>query len=72
MIMPAESLNFDGSRDSPCLIRCRTLFERPILNSPYECPGRRWELDEHRQPTQTVLSTRRRAKFITPIPKPRE
>jgi len=47
-------------------------FERPILNSPYECPKRHWELDEHGQPTQRILDSRRRAQFITPIPKPTE
>src|SRR5438105_3092783 len=47
-------------------------FERPILNSPYECPRQHWELDEDGQPTQKVISARRRAEFITPIPKPRK
>jgi type III restriction enzyme len=47
-------------------------FERPILNSPYDYPKRHWELDEHGQPTQQIIETRRRAEFITPIPKPRK
>jgi len=47
-------------------------FERPILNSPYEYPGRHWELDASGQPTQRISDTRRRAEFITPIPKPRK
>ena len=47
-------------------------FERPILNSPYEYPLRHWELDEQGQPTQQILERRRRAEFITPIPKPRK
>jgi type III restriction enzyme len=47
-------------------------FERPILNSPYEYPSRHWELDASGQPTQQVLELRRRADFITPIPKPRK
>ncbi|MEX0686943.1 MAG: DEAD/DEAH box helicase family protein [Balneolales bacterium] len=47
-------------------------FEQPILNSPYEYPVRHWELDEHGQPTQRILETRRKAEFITPIPKPRK
>ena len=47
-------------------------FEHPILNSPYECPARHWELDEHGQPTQKIRETRRRAEFITPIPKPKK
>lgn len=47
-------------------------FDHPILNSPYERPSRHWELDESGQPTQQVLETRRRAEFITPIPKPKK
>jgi type III restriction enzyme len=47
-------------------------FERPILNSPYERPSQHWELDEQGQPTQKVVPTRRRADFITPIPKPKK
>jgi len=47
-------------------------FDHPILNSPYDYPVRHWELDEHGQPTQKVIETRRRAEFITPIPKPRK
>ena len=47
-------------------------FERPILNSPYEYPSRHWELDESGQPTQKIIEARRRADFITPIPKPRK
>ena len=46
-------------------------FEQPILNSPYDEPRRFWELDEQGQPTQRILEGRRRAEFITPIPKPR-
>ncbi len=47
-------------------------FERPILNSPYECPARHWELDSQGQPTQRIVETRRKAEFITPIPKPKK
>ena len=47
-------------------------FEQPVLNSPYQYPGRHWELDEQGQPTQKVIEKRRVAKFITPIPKPRK
>jgi hypothetical protein len=43
-------------------------FARPILNSPYERPAQHWELDEHGQPTQQILATRRKPEFITPIP----
>ena len=47
-------------------------FEHPILNSPYEYPAQHWELDEDGQPTQKIIATRRRAEFITPIPKPKK
>ena len=47
-------------------------FERPILNSPYERPSRHWELDDSGQPTQQIMDTRRRAEFITPVPKPKK
>lgn len=47
-------------------------FDRPILNSPYECPARHWELDRDGQPTQVIMDRRRRAEFITPIPKPKK
>ncbi len=47
-------------------------FDHPILNSPYDRPARHWELDESGQPTQQILETRRKAEFITPIPKPKK
>jgi type III restriction enzyme len=47
-------------------------FERPIVNSPYEYPHRHWELDESGQPTGSLIERRRRAEFITPIPKPKK
>ena len=47
-------------------------FDHPILNSPYDYPRRHWELDEGGQPTQRIVDTRRSAKFITPIPKPKK
>ena len=47
-------------------------FDHPILNSPYERPEKHWELDAQGQPTQQTLNTRRRADFITPIPKPKK
>jgi type III restriction enzyme len=47
-------------------------FEHPILNSPYEYPVRHWELDKDGQPTQKVIDDRRKAEFITPIPKPKK
>ncbi len=47
-------------------------FEKPILNSPYAYPSRHWELDAEGQPTQAIIERRRRAQFITPIPKPKK
>jgi type III restriction enzyme len=47
-------------------------FEKPILNSPYTYPHQHWELDNMGQPTQNILEYRRRAEFITPIPKPKK
>lgn len=47
-------------------------FTRPILNSPYEYPSRYWELDAQGQPTQRIIEARRKAEFITPIPKPKK
>jgi type III restriction enzyme len=47
-------------------------FERPILNPPYQYPSRHWELDASGQPTQRIVESRRRAEFITPIPKSRK
>ena len=47
-------------------------FEHPILNSPYAPPSQHWELDKDGQPTQKIVEARRRAEFITPIPKPKK
>src|SRR5689334_3238184 len=47
-------------------------FDHPILNSPYDCPQRHWELDAQGQPTQRTIDQRRRAEFITPIPQPKK
>jgi len=47
-------------------------FDHPILNSPYQPPRRHWELDDDGQPTQKIDEHRRRAEFITPIPKPKK
>ena len=44
-------------------------YEHPILNSPYECPARHWELDSEGRPTQRIKDFRRPASFISPIPK---
>ena len=43
-------------------------FEQPILNSPYEYPSRHWELDAAGQPTNEILSRRRKVAFISAIP----
>jgi type III restriction enzyme len=47
-------------------------FERPIVNSPYEYPRQHWELDDTGQPSGNLIDRRRRAEFITPIPKPKK
>jgi type III restriction enzyme len=47
-------------------------FERPILNSPYDYPGRHWELDDSGQPTNKVLDARRRSELVTPVPRARK
>jgi type III restriction enzyme len=47
-------------------------FEQPILNSPYEYPAQHWELDQDGQPTNQIVPRRRRAEFLTPIPKPKK
>ena len=47
-------------------------FDRPILNSPYQCPAQHWELDESGQPTNQFIEKRRQVSFITPIPKPKK
>jgi type III restriction enzyme len=47
-------------------------FEQPILNSPYKCPAQHWELGADGQPTNQLIPKRRRAEFITPIPKPKK
>ena len=46
-------------------------FEKPILNPPYGYPDRHWELEEFGQPTQQIISSRRRAEFTIPIPRAR-
>ncbi|QQR75736.1 MAG: DEAD/DEAH box helicase family protein [Holophagales bacterium] len=47
-------------------------FDQPILNSPYEYPRQHWVLDFQGQPTGEIAERRRRAEFITPIPKPKK
>ena len=46
-------------------------YERPILNSPYEYPGRHWELDEGNRPTNRIVDRRRPSAYVSPIPRPR-
>ena len=46
-------------------------FDAPVLNSPYEYPGQHWHLDEGGQPTGRIILERRRAAYVTPVPKPR-
>ena len=47
-------------------------YAQPILNSPYEYPGRHWELDESNRPTNRIVDTRRPSAYVSPIPKPRK
>ena len=47
-------------------------YAEPILNSPYEYPGRHWELDESNRPTNRIVDTRRPSAYVSPIPKPRK
>ncbi|MEQ9145442.1 MAG: DEAD/DEAH box helicase family protein [Parvibaculaceae bacterium] len=49
-----------------------SFFERPILNSPYDYPGRHWALDDDGQPTNLIVEYRRRSDLITPVPKPKK
>ena len=46
-------------------------FAEPILNSPYDYPGRHWELDNSGQPTTKIVEPQRRAEFLTRIRKPK-
>ena len=62
---------FGGDLDSN-QTHSNPFFDQPILNSPYIMPARHWELDAEGQPTQKIIGTRRRADFITPIPKPKK
>ncbi|MBF0157886.1 MAG: DEAD/DEAH box helicase family protein, partial [Magnetococcales bacterium] len=45
-------------------------FEQPILNGPYSCPSRHWELDSDGQPTGRLVEMRRISSYVTPVPKP--
>ena len=46
-------------------------FNSPVLNSPYECPERHWDLDETGQPTGSIRKQRRQFSFLAPIPTPK-
>jgi type III restriction enzyme len=69
MITAPPTATVDGTDDRAAP---NPFFTHPILNSPYEPPARHWELDKDGQPTQKIVETRRRAEFITPIPRPRK
>ena len=49
----------------------QSFFESPILNSPYGFPGQHWELVDG-QPTNQIISNRRRSDFYSPVPKPKK
>lgn len=49
----------------------KSFFKHPILNSPYECPRKHWELKD-KQPTNNIIETRRPSDRLTPVPKPRK
>jgi type III restriction enzyme len=49
----------------------QSFFERPILNSPYECPSRHSEL-VNGIPTEETVAKRRESRLITPIHQPRK
>ena len=53
------------------MAKSNPFYDHPILNSPYECPNRHWELTHDGVPTPNIKEFRRPADFITPIPKPR-
>ena len=46
-------------------------YEQPVLNSPYEYPGRHWQLEDG-VPTGNVVDSRRVAEYVTAVvPRPR-
>ena len=47
-------------------------YEHPNRQLPIRVPRQHWELDGSGQPTGNLLERRRRAEFITPIPKPKK
>ncbi len=42
-------------------------YDRPVLNSPYEYPGRHWKL-RGGLPTDEIVESRRVADFVSPVP----
>ena len=52
----------------PAVEMSEPFFKRPILNSPYEYPGRHWKLDDRGLPTSEIVESRRVAEFISPVP----
>jgi len=70
----ADDVNLSSPRLSTNENRkmAKPFFEHAILDSPYGCPQRRRELDSRGQPTRQIFESRRRANFITPIPKPKK
>ena len=48
-----------------------SFFEKPILNTPYERPGRHWELGEDGYPTDMIVPQRRKAELISVMPEPK-
>ena len=49
----------------------RNFLKHPILNSPYKCPQKHWELRD-RLPTNNIIGTRRPSDRLTPVPKPKK
>lgn len=49
----------------------QTFFDKPILNSPYDFPGRHWELIDG-QPSGNIIDTRRESAYYSPVPKPKK
>lgn len=45
-----------------------SFFDKPILNSPYQFPGRHWELDADGHPTDKIIETRRSSALWTALP----
>jgi type III restriction enzyme len=70
--LAAASSTHDGGPVTTDLTDSNPFFTHPIINSPYAPPTRHWELAADGQPTQRLIESRRKAEFITPIPKPKK